>query len=59
MAGIRAVMIEVLQSEIAKLDHEIRVAKKVGLDHREDRFEQAAAQIASARSILESATEEG
>jgi len=57
MNGIRDVLIGVLKSEIAKLEHEIAIAQQVGLDHREDAFEQAVASIAEARSILERATE--
>jgi hypothetical protein len=57
MNGIRDVLIGVLQSEIAKLENEIAIAQRVGLDHWEDAFEQAAASIAAARSILERATE--
>jgi hypothetical protein len=57
MNGIRDVLIGVLQSEIAKLEHEIAIAQQVGLDHREDAFEQAAASIAAARSMLERAAE--
>ena len=57
MNGIRDVLISVLQSEIAKLEHEIAIAQQVGLDHREDAFEQAAASIAAARSMLERAAE--
>jgi hypothetical protein len=56
MNGIRDVLIEVLKSEIAKLENEIAIAQRVGLDHREDALEQAAASIAAARSILKSAT---
>jgi hypothetical protein len=57
MNGIRDVLIGVLQSEIAKLEHEIAIAQQVGLDHREDALEQAAASIAAARSMLERAAE--
>jgi hypothetical protein len=59
MNGIRDVLIQVLQSEIAKLENEIAIAQQVGLDHREDAFEQAAASIAAARRLLQSATERG
>jgi len=56
MSGIRAVMIEVLQAEIRLLQHEVDIAKQVGLDHREDAFAEAAAAIETARQLLERAT---
>jgi hypothetical protein len=57
MAGIRAVMIEVLQAEIRSLEHEINISKQIGLDHREDAFAVAAAAIDAARKLLERAVE--
>jgi hypothetical protein len=57
LLGIRNLLIEVLQAEIAKLEHEISVAKQIGMDCREDAFEQAAASIAHARQILEGANQ--
>ncbi|CCE05804.1 hypothetical protein BRAS3843_1480035 [Bradyrhizobium sp. STM 3843] len=57
MAGIRAVMIEVLQAEIRSLQHEIDISNQIGLDHREDAFAEAAAAIEAARKLLERATE--
>jgi hypothetical protein len=55
MSGIRNLLIEVLHAEIRSLEHEIAVAKQVGMDCREDAFEQASASIAAARKILENA----
>ena len=57
MAGIRAVMIEVLQAEIRSLQHEIEIAEQIGLDHREDAFAEAAAALNVARKLLERAVE--
>jgi hypothetical protein len=57
MAGIRAVMIEVLQAEIRSLQHEIDIANQIGQDHREDAFAEAAAAIDVARKLLERAAE--
>jgi hypothetical protein len=57
MAGIRAVMIEVLQAEIRSLQHEIDISRQIGLDHREDAFAEAAAAIDVARKLLERATD--
>lgn len=59
MDGIRDVMIEVLEAEIAHLEHEITIARQVGMDHREDTFEEAAASIAAARALLEKAAGAG
>lgn len=59
MDGIRDVMIEVLQTEVAHLEHEIAIARQVGMDHREDTFEEAAASIATARALLERAAGAG
>jgi hypothetical protein len=57
MAGIRAVMIEVLQAEVRSLQHEIDIAEQIGLDHREDAFAEAAAALDVARKLLERAVE--
>jgi hypothetical protein len=57
MAGIRTVMIEVLKAEIRSLEHEIRVAEHLGVDHREDAFAEAAAALDVARKLLERAVE--
>jgi len=52
MARIRAEFINVLQSEICRLEHEIAVARQVGMDPREDALAAAEAQIREARSLL-------
>jgi hypothetical protein len=59
MSGIRNLLIEVLHAEIRSLEHEIAVARQVGMDCREDAFEQASASIAAARKILEDAAGSG
>ncbi len=55
MFGIRNLLIEVLQAEIRHLEHEIAIARQIGMDCREDAFEQAAASIDVARKLLETA----
>jgi hypothetical protein len=52
MARIKAEFVSVLQNEIARLEHEICVAKQIGMDHRESDLASAEAQLAAARSIL-------
>jgi hypothetical protein len=52
MARIRAEFINVLQSEIGRLEHEIAVARQVGMDPREDALAAAEAQICEARALL-------
>ena len=52
MNGIRDLLINVLQSEIAKLEDEISIARKVGLDDRTDDLAKAASAIAAARILL-------
>lgn len=59
MSGIRNIMIEVLQAEIVRLQHQIDIARQIGLDDREDDYEQAAASIAFARQLLERAAGAG
>ena len=52
MARIKAEFVSVLQQEIARLEHEITIAKQVGTDHRESDLVSAEAQLHAARSIL-------
>lgn len=52
MARIKAEFVSVLQQEIARLEHEIHVAKQIGMDHRESDLASAEAQLAAARQIL-------
>lgn len=52
MFGIRNILIDVLQAEIRALEHEIQIARQIGLDCRDDDFEKAAASIEVAREIL-------
>lgn len=55
MSGIRDILIDVLQAEIRSLEHEIHIARQIGMDGREDAFLEAAASIEIARKILEGA----
>ena len=52
LSGIRDRLIEVLQAEIAESEHQIAICRQIGLDCREDLFEQAAASIVAAKEIL-------
>ena len=55
MSGIRDRLIAVLQAEIVESEHQIAICRQIGLDCREDLFEEAAASIAAAKEILERA----
>jgi hypothetical protein len=55
MARIRAEFVSVLQNEITRLEHEINLARQVGLDHRDDDLQAAEAQVAAAKEILRAA----
>ena len=52
MARIKAEFVSVLQQEIARLEHEICVAKQIGLHHSENTLAAAETQLAAAREIL-------
>lgn len=52
MARIKAEFVSVLQNEIARLEHEIHVAKQIGTDHRESDLVSAETQLHAARAIL-------
>ena len=52
MARIKAEFVSVLQQEIARLEHEIHVAKQIGTDHRDGDLASAEAQLAAARQII-------
>jgi hypothetical protein len=52
MARIRAAFVDVLQTEIRRLEHEITIARQIGMDHRDDDLAAAEAQIRSAKKIL-------
>lgn len=56
MQRIKAEFVSVLQSEIAKLEHEITIAKQVGAHHSDDNLQAAETQVVAAREILRSAT---
>ena len=55
MARIKAEFVSVLQTEIARLEHEISVAKQIGLHHSDDALQEAETQVAAAREILKAA----
>lgn len=55
MARIKAQFVSVLQDEIARLEHEITVAKQIGLHHSEDDLQAAEAQMVAAKEILRAA----
>lgn len=55
MARIRAEFVAVLQHEIIRLEHEIHLARQAGTDHRDDDLAKAAAQVVTAKAILQEA----
>ena len=55
LTGIRDHLIAVLQLEIAEFEHQIHIARQIGVDCRDDLFQEAAASIAAAKEILERA----
>lgn len=55
MARIKSEFVSVLQAEIVRLEHEICVAKQVGLHHSDDDLQAAEAQMEAARQILRAA----
>lgn len=59
LAGIRDRLITALQQEIAEFEHQIHIARQIGVDCRDDLFQEAAAAIATAREILERAVSSG
>ncbi len=52
MARIKAEFVSVLQNEIARLEHEIHIAKQTGLHHSDDALQAAESQVVAAREIL-------
>lgn len=52
MARIKSEFVAILQAEIARLEHEICVAKQVGRPHSDDALCAAETQLAAARQIL-------
>lgn len=55
MARMKAEFVSVLQNEIARLEHEISVAKQVGTHHSDDALQAAETQVVAAREILRAA----
>ena len=55
MARIKAQFVAVLQEEIARLEHEITVARQVGVPHSDDDLQAAEAQMVAAKEILRTA----
>lgn len=52
MARIRARFVAHLQSEIARLEHEINLARQAGAHHADNDLQAAQAQVVAARKIL-------
>lgn len=52
MQRLRDAMVSELTSEIQRLEHEIAIAKQIGVDPREDEISKAAAQIAETKKLL-------
>lgn len=55
MARIRSEFIAVLQTEVARLENEIHLARQIGMDHRDDDLAAAEAQLVAAKEILKGA----
>lgn len=55
MARIKAEFVSVLQNEIARLEHEISIARQVGAHHSDGDLQAAEAQVVAAREILRAA----
>lgn len=52
MARIRAAFVAELHSEIARLEHEIHIARQIGTDTRDDVLVAAETQLATAKKLL-------
>jgi len=52
MSRIREEFVSVLQSEIARLEHEISIARQIGAHHSDHALSSAEAQLTAARKIL-------
>ena len=52
MNRLRAELINVLQSEIRRLEHEVQLARQIGSNYRDDTLASAETALASAREIL-------
>jgi hypothetical protein len=52
MNRLRAELINVLQSEIRRLEHEVQLARQTGSNYRDDTLASAQTQLAAAREIL-------
>ncbi len=52
MARIKAEFVALLQSEITRMEHEISIARQVGLHHSDNALQEAEAQMAAAKEIL-------
>jgi hypothetical protein len=55
MARIKAEFVSVLQSEIARLEHEITIARQVGTHHSDGVLQEAQAQVFAAKEVLRAA----
>jgi transposase-like protein len=52
MVRIRAEFINVLQAEIRRLEHQITIARQIGLDHRDDDLAAAETEIRKAKALI-------
>lgn len=55
MESLRGLLVEVLQAEIVRLEHEVHVYKQIAGSHRDDRLAAAEAQVVAARRALSEA----
>jgi hypothetical protein len=56
MEALRAMLIEILQSEIVRLEHELYIQRQIAGSHRSDDLAAAEAQVVEAKKILRAAT---
>lgn len=57
MARLRSELVATLTQEVQRLENEINLAREAGMGDRDDALAAAAAQLASAKSILRGATD--
>lgn len=55
LGSIRRVLVDVLQSELRALEHEIGITKQIGLDHHSSAVAETEALLAKAKALLEDA----
>jgi hypothetical protein len=59
MDGLRGLLVDVLQAEIARLEHEVHIHKQIAGSHRDDDLAAVETAVAHARALLERAAGSG